>query len=67
MIDTRYRFQQYVGETATSFSIALQDMKRHALRRLGADAWKAAQAINQFCQQIVVHWMMKTCRFRTAS
>lgn len=48
------RHAQCLGETTRAGPVAFQQMKRHALGRLGADARQAAQGRNQLPDQAVI-------------
>lgn len=41
------RLRQGVAQESTAVTIALQEMKRHALRRLRADPWQATQRFDE--------------------
>jgi hypothetical protein len=45
------RLLQYLGETQPAFAIALEQVKRHALRRFRTDARQAAQGIDQLIDE----------------
>jgi len=42
------------AQMTTTFTVALQEMKSHALGRLGAYAWQTAQALDQIFEQALI-------------
>ena len=51
VLDQATAFLKSTGQMLGAFSVFVEKMKNHALRRLDADAWEALQRLNQLLQQ----------------
>ena len=54
MVHLRCRLGQCLRHVQRAFAVMLQQVKRHALRRLHAHAWQSAQSLYQRVKGVVI-------------